>query len=366
MLVPSIFGENLFDDDWMDFPFDRDFWGRGNTKATKNLMKTDIREHDAGYELDIDLPGYKKDEIRAELENGYLTISATKSANNDEQDKKGKYIRRERYAGTMQESLVAISERKISGYYLITFRKAIQRLLKKGLTSRGYLGEFVDRDDTYQQFCRFVPLFETLFSSDDTSFIKFNDKNEPIFMEKLPSEELRCIRVREIQDGAITFIQLFCRIFGTELSKIDFEPNKCLRTLLTYFSKPNFRDALIMEGVIFEDAYGGIKRKVILPSLDNFDEKCVWDIGYRVVKTSLVSQQNSNNTEVHKNISIDKNISALVKPKSIFSRFVFLLYKVILNDRKLKKLCTHPELFFHDSKSIVNKIISNMYLRGLE
>lgn len=270
------------------------------------------------------------------------------------------------YAGTMQESLVAISERKISGYYLITFRKAIQRLLKKGLTSRGYLGEFVDRDDTYQQFCRFVPLFETLFSSDDTSFIKFNDKNEPIFMEKLPSEELRCIRVREIQDGAITFIQLFCRIFGTELSKIDFEPNKCLRTLLTYFSKPNFRDALIMEGVIFEDAYGGIKRKVILPSLDNFDEKCVWDIGYRVVKASLVSQQNSNNTEVHKNISIDKNISTLVKPKSIFSRFVFLLYKVILNDRKLKKLCTHPELFFHDSKSIVNKIISNMYLRGLE
>ena len=79
MLVPSIFGENLFDDDWMDFPFDR-------------------------YELDIDLPGYKKDEIRAELENGYLTISATKSANNDEQDKKGKYIRRERYAGTMQRS----------------------------------------------------------------------------------------------------------------------------------------------------------------------------------------------------------------------------------------------------------------------
>ena len=104
MLMPSIFGENLFDDDWMDFPFDRDFWGRTNNKTTKNLMKTDIREHDAGYELDIDLPGFKKDEIKAELENGYLTISATKGANNDEQDKKGKYIRRERYAGTMQRS----------------------------------------------------------------------------------------------------------------------------------------------------------------------------------------------------------------------------------------------------------------------
>ena len=104
MLMPSIFGENLFDDDWMDFPFDRDFWGRTNNKTTKNLMKTDIREHDEGYELDIDLPGFKKDEIKVELENGYLTISATKGADNDEQDKKGKYIRRERYAGTMQRS----------------------------------------------------------------------------------------------------------------------------------------------------------------------------------------------------------------------------------------------------------------------
>ena len=104
MLMPSIFGENLFDDNWMDFPFDRDFWGRSNNKTNKTMMKTDIREHDAGYELDVDLPGFKKDGIKAELENGYLTISATKSANNDEQDKKGKYIRRERYAGTMQRS----------------------------------------------------------------------------------------------------------------------------------------------------------------------------------------------------------------------------------------------------------------------
>ena len=60
MLMPSIFGENLFDDDWMDFPFERDFWGRKNPlygKNAKNIMKTDIKEHDGGYELDIDLPG---------------------------------------------------------------------------------------------------------------------------------------------------------------------------------------------------------------------------------------------------------------------------------------------------------------------
>ena len=107
MLMPSIFGENLFDDDWMDFPFEREFWGKKNPLYGKNsnrVMKTDIREHDTGYELDIDLPGFKKDEISVELENGYLSISAAKGLDKDEQDKKGKYIRRERYAGAMQRS----------------------------------------------------------------------------------------------------------------------------------------------------------------------------------------------------------------------------------------------------------------------
>ena len=104
--MPSIFGENLFDD-WMDFPFEREFWGRKNPlygKNAKNMMKTDIREHDAGYELDIDLPGFKKDEINVDLENGYLTISAAKGLDKDEKDQEGKYIRRERYAGAMQRS----------------------------------------------------------------------------------------------------------------------------------------------------------------------------------------------------------------------------------------------------------------------
>ena len=105
MMMPSIFGENLFDD-FMDFPFEREFFGRrplyGNSE--KNIMKTDVKETDKAYELDIDLPGFKKDEVTAKLENGYLTISATKGVNKDEQNKEGKYIRRERYAGAMSRS----------------------------------------------------------------------------------------------------------------------------------------------------------------------------------------------------------------------------------------------------------------------
>ena len=103
MLMPSIFGENLFNDDWMDFGFpevDKTLYG----KHANNVMKTDVKETDTGYEVDIDLPGFKKDEINAQLDNGYLTISAAKGLDKDEKDKKGKYIRKERYAGAMSRS----------------------------------------------------------------------------------------------------------------------------------------------------------------------------------------------------------------------------------------------------------------------
>ena len=83
-------------------------------------MKTDIREHDGGYEVDIDLPGFKKDEINVDLENGYLTISAAKGMDKDEEKKKGRYIRRERYAGAVQRSFYvgdALTQEDIKAKY---------------------------------------------------------------------------------------------------------------------------------------------------------------------------------------------------------------------------------------------------------
>ena len=103
------FGEDLFDDFMRDFPFnDRDM-KRMERKLYghhgKNMMKTDIKEMDNGYELEMDLPGFTKDEVKASLENGYLTISAAKGLDQDEKEKKtGKYIRRERYAGACQRT----------------------------------------------------------------------------------------------------------------------------------------------------------------------------------------------------------------------------------------------------------------------
>ena len=106
-MLPSIFGENLFDDffhdDFSMFPVlaDRNpLYG----KHAKNLMKTDVRETENTYELDIDLPGFKKDEITVDLKNGYLTIGASKGLDKDQTDSNGKYLRRERYAGVCSRS----------------------------------------------------------------------------------------------------------------------------------------------------------------------------------------------------------------------------------------------------------------------
>ena len=109
MLVPIIFSDNFFDD-FFEFPFIDD---RAEKNAERklyghhaaNLMKTDIKEFDDKYEVEIDLPGFKKDEVQVELRDGYLVVSAEKGLDEDEKDKKsGKYLRRERYAGSCQRS----------------------------------------------------------------------------------------------------------------------------------------------------------------------------------------------------------------------------------------------------------------------
>ena len=106
-MLPSIFRDNLFDDMFDFDDFDKEFnrmmrplYG----KHAQNMMKTDVRETNNSYELDIDLPGFKKDEIKVELDNGYLSISAAKGLDKDEEKKDGKYIRRERYAGAMNRT----------------------------------------------------------------------------------------------------------------------------------------------------------------------------------------------------------------------------------------------------------------------
>ena len=125
MLMPSIFGEDLFDDFMRDFPFydDKDekriekkLYGRRG----KNLMKTDIRETDHSYELEMDLPGFKKDEVKVTLEDGYLTVRAEHSHASDDQDDQGNIIRRERVSGSCSRSFYVgeeVTEQDIKAKY---------------------------------------------------------------------------------------------------------------------------------------------------------------------------------------------------------------------------------------------------------
>ena len=141
-MLPSMFGESLFDDffddDFMRFPV----WGGRNPlygKHAKNLMKTDVRETDDTYEVDVDLPGFKKDELSVELKDGYLTIQAAKGLDKDEQDKKGRYIRQERYAGACSRSFYVgegvepdqVSAKYEDGILKISLPKQVKKELPK-------------------------------------------------------------------------------------------------------------------------------------------------------------------------------------------------------------------------------------------
>ncbi|MDD6666034.1 MAG: Hsp20/alpha crystallin family protein [Eubacterium coprostanoligenes] len=124
MLMPSVFGKDLFDD-FFDFPFYDDKESDKLEKKlyghrSKNLMKTDVQETENGYVLEMDLPGFSKDEVKASLKDGYLTIRAEKGLDKEEKDEKtAKYIRRERYAGSCERSFYVgdVNEADIKGEF---------------------------------------------------------------------------------------------------------------------------------------------------------------------------------------------------------------------------------------------------------
>ena len=137
-MLPSIFNENVFDD-LFDQTMNMDMFGRRNPlygKHAKEMMKTDVRETEDSYVLDIDLPGFQKDEISVELQNGYLTIQAAKGLDRDQKDQEGRYIRQERYSGTCSRSFYVgdvqpeeINAKYDSGILMLTLPKKDQQTL---------------------------------------------------------------------------------------------------------------------------------------------------------------------------------------------------------------------------------------------
>lgn len=118
MLVPSIFSNRFFDDFFQD-AF-QPFSGRSTSDNTSNLMNVDVKEYDDKYLMDLELPGYQKEDVHAQLKNGYLIIQAQRSENNDQKDDNGHYIRRERFSGSCQRSFYVgeqVTENDISASF---------------------------------------------------------------------------------------------------------------------------------------------------------------------------------------------------------------------------------------------------------
>lgn len=103
MLMPSMFGESLFDDFFEDFARPVRRTVRYNNQAAA-LMRTDVKENESGYEIHIELPGYKKEDVKAELTDGTLTITASTDSQKETKEENGKFIRKERYSGTCSRS----------------------------------------------------------------------------------------------------------------------------------------------------------------------------------------------------------------------------------------------------------------------
>ncbi len=132
MYMPAIFNDSLFDDFFTDYTPDVK---KRNMAAVQGVMKTDIKENDKEYELTIELPGYKKENVNAELKDGYLIINATNEKNEEEKDEKG-YIRKERYYGSCQRSFFVgknlkeedIKAKYDNGVLTLTVPKEVERL----------------------------------------------------------------------------------------------------------------------------------------------------------------------------------------------------------------------------------------------
>ena len=138
-MLPSLFGESLFDR-FFDDSLDKEFFGTHNPlygKHAKNLMKTDVKDVNDHYEVAVDLPGFQKDEVNVELENGYLTISAAKGLDKDQKDDEGHYIRQERYSGSCSRSFYVgdiqpedIHAKYEDGILKLTLPKADQKAIE--------------------------------------------------------------------------------------------------------------------------------------------------------------------------------------------------------------------------------------------
>lgn len=242
------------------------------------------------------------------------------------------------YAGTMQESLHELTDyqQQLSGYYIVTFRPALERCEAKGLKTQGYLGNFIDRHDTHLPFCRHVPLYESLLSSDQQSLKCFrrglHGAPIPIFQEPTRGENERRTFARQIHSGAMEFVRCYTDVFGKRQFMFDFEPAKSFRVLQSYFDDPTFHDAHLMADLIFEDNYaGGTEKKILHAGAVKLNDS-VW-------KQGIAALQKKDKERVYDS------------RRKFFMPFVRPFIRTLGNATDMEKFDSDPAAFFASLKS---------------
>lgn len=272
------------------------------------------------------------------------------------------------YAGTMQESLFKLLDEggPIGGLYLMTFRQALKRIVERGMEARGYLGDFLDRADSFHPFCRHVPLYETFFGSSDTSLVRVDRKAdgslEPVFMPHEPGEEKRIALVDRVHEGALAFVEDFANAWGPELARVDIEPNKSLRTLASFFAAPDAVDARLLQGIPFEDAFSAAGVRYIIPEDARLKhDRAIWEAGRMAI---LYGKRFS----VKDAFSFDWIVPLVTGPGQLVAPLVVHAVDTIgprvLTPRKVAKLRRDPASFFSDTKGPWLRAVGHVYLKN--
>lgn len=272
------------------------------------------------------------------------------------------------YAGTMQESLALITGMKsrISGYYLITFRTALPRIRKLGLRMRGFLGELIDRHDTHHPFCRHIPLYETLFSSTDTSLVRFvaeDDESIPVFMENSDDDAQRVAFVESVHDGAADFLSEAVTTLAPVFTEMDLEPSKSIRTLERFFNSPHERDVKMFAGISFEDYYGGHSRREILPTKPT-KVPPPWRQGLEALAKAGTSTSPNTRENTRSTLALREEAehhAAEPVTLALRKRLAIFIARPFSRGRKLEKLRRNPAKYFGDAKGILGATLRKLY-----
>lgn len=263
------------------------------------------------------------------------------------------------YAGTMQESLYELTDKRrpISGYYLVTFRPALDRCEKNGLPTAGFFGDFIDRHDTHLPFCRHVPVYESFFSNDEPSLQRIRATSDgrfiSVFQPETPGEADRRVFSRQVHQGALNFVDRFASVFGEMQFQFDLEPMKSLRVLREYFARPTAQDAELMLGLVFEDNYGGGADKVILKSDRNSQVRSNWVQGEEILYSpkSTAAPQATKNAPGLKPLGWRKLFKKPLRPA----------VKALGNAKDLAKYDAHPAQFFDGLTSTKYRVIGQLF-----